>query len=774
MLRRLTARVHDPTHVLLRRGLRVAVVVPVVFFVCMQVLPAQEAALPAAFAAFSVLAFADFGGPAFDRFVANIVLGVIGTLLYTVGALIGWHPVAAVLSTFVVAFAISFGAVLRGYFATATTAVLLPWVLAATTHPDVAVLPEKSAGWAAGALVAALAALVLWPTHARSVLRTRMATSLDAAADLVDALTAEPDSDLAELRWQRLATAVASLHDAYDGRLVRPGVGTARDRSLMLAFDQLHRLRTVLHAWYDDATSQDAGTDRELAGVTSDTLRASAQCLRRGYGVTQAEDLARAREAHESRLVSWANGMSEDDDAVAFRREVDTAFHLRVVSMAAQVTAVYVQGALDSLDRTIGRRAARRSDPKVTFAGETIIDPARVTPVRELLAAQWTWRSPWLRTALRTGLALALTVLVVQLTGAAYGFWISLGALVALKVDAAGTRRTALSVFAGTLAGFAVASVLVWFVGPHVWVLWLVLPFFAFLAAFTPAAISLAAGQGSFTVFILALFGIVQPESLGIGVTRVEDVAMGLAVALVVSLLIWPRGVTPVVRRTLHLNAIASGQYLVAAYARLVEGPIMGETVHTAAEVARHNLTVAGETFDLALAQAAPESQREVPVWATTLNCSTQISFAASVVSVLEHVSALPVSSACGDAMLALSHHVSASIATSTASGADSHVAARLANSAAAPAIDSDPLAPAAPGRDPMASLGRMYRLLDDDLRRLWSDPDFDRHSPVGSAPGNRGAAALALIFAASWLSQSLWMAQRLEHKVAEFNAESH
>lgn len=434
--------------------------------------------------------------------------------------------------------------------------------------------------------------------------------------------------------------------------------------------------------------------------------------------------------------------MTANDDPVEFRHEVDEAFHLRVVSMAAQVTAGYVQGALVSHDRIIGRRAARRSHPAVTFSGETIIDPARATPVRELLAAQWTLRSPWLRTALRTGLALALTVLVVQLTGAAYGFWISLGALVALKVDAAGTRKTALSVFAGTLVGFAVASALVWLVGSHVWVFWLVLPVFAFLAAYTPAAVSLAVGQGSFTVFILSLFGIVQPESLGIGVTRVEDVAMGLAVALVVSLVIWPRGITPVVRRTLHLNAVASGQYLVAAYARLVEGPIMGETVQAAREAARHNLTVAGETFDLALAQASPESRDEVPVWATTLNCSNQISFAASVVSVLERVSALPVSSACGDAMLALSHHVSASIATSTASGSTTVAAAE-----------------SPPGRDPEASLGRMYRLLDDDLQALWRNPDVSNH----------GVAALALIFAASWLAQSLWMAQRLASVVREF-----
>lgn len=133
--------------------------------------------------------------------------------------------------------------------------------------------------------------------------------------------------------------------------------------------------------------------------------------------------------------------------------------------MTSQILALYVQGALDSRDPTIGRRAANAESSRVSIGGQTVLDPSRNAPVRQLLAGQWQLSSPWMRTALRTATALAITVLAVQLTGAQFGFWVSLGALVALKLDASGTQRTASMVLVGTVVGFVIASVLVLAVG---------------------------------------------------------------------------------------------------------------------------------------------------------------------------------------------------------------------------------------------------------------------------------------------------------------------
>jgi hypothetical protein len=57
-----------------------------------------------------------------------------------------------------------------------------------------------------------------------------------------------------------------------------------------------------------------------------------------------------------------------------------------------------------------------------------------------------------------------------------------------------------------------------------------------------PAAISFAAGQAGFTLTLVFLFNIIQPAGWRVGLLRVEDIALGCAVSLVVGLLFWPRG----------------------------------------------------------------------------------------------------------------------------------------------------------------------------------------------------------------------------------------
>ena len=175
------------------------------------------------------------------------------------------------------------------------------------------------------------------------------------------------------------------------------------------------------------------------------------------------------------------------------------------------------------------------------------------------MTAQVSLESPGSRTALRTATALALTVLVVELTGTQFGFGSPRGVR-RLEAGCAGTRRTAVSVFVGTLVGFVIAVSLVLIFGGR-GVYWALLPVTAFLAAYTPGAISLAVRQGSFTVFILTIFAIVDPQALSPEVFRVGDVLLGLVVSLR-SRLIWPCGIVPLVQRRLHVSIVAVGDFL--------------------------------------------------------------------------------------------------------------------------------------------------------------------------------------------------------------------
>src|SRR5205823_117801 len=98
----------------------------------------------------------------------------------------------------------------------------------------------------------------------------------------------------------------------------------------------------------------------------------------------------------------------------------------------------------------------------------------------------------------------------------------------------------------GTAAGFIVGAALVALIGTNTTLLWFLLPAAVLLAGLAPAVVSFAAGQAAFTLTLLILFNILQPEGWRIGLVRIEDVALGFAASLLVGLLFWPRGAAAV------------------------------------------------------------------------------------------------------------------------------------------------------------------------------------------------------------------------------------
>jgi hypothetical protein len=94
-----------------------------------------------------------------------------------------------------------------------------------------------------------------------------------------------------------------------------------------------------------------------------------------------------------------------------------------------------------------------------------------------------------------------------------------------------------------------------------------VLPIAVLLAGMAPATISFAAGQAAFTLTLLILFNLIAPAGWKIGLVRIEDVAIGGAVSLVIGLLFWPRGAGSVLGRALSDAYRRSARYLAEAVA---------------------------------------------------------------------------------------------------------------------------------------------------------------------------------------------------------------
>jgi hypothetical protein len=158
--------------------------------------------------------------------------------------------------------------------------------------------------------------------------------------------------------------------------------------------------------------------------------------------------------------------------------------------------------------------------------------------------------------------ALAAAVVVADLSDVQHGFWVVLGALSVLRSNATSTGSTAFRALLGTVAGFAIGGALLVAIGSNTTVLWAMLPVAVLVASYAPGTAPFAAGQAAFTVFVAILFNILAPVGWRVGVVRVEDVALGCAVSLVVGILFWPRGAAKVVGDDLADAFNKGGVYL--------------------------------------------------------------------------------------------------------------------------------------------------------------------------------------------------------------------
>ena len=84
-------------------------------------------------------------------------------------------------------------------------------------------------------------------------------------------------------------------------------------------------------------------------------------------------------------------------------------------------------------------------------------------------------------------------------------------------------------------------------IGTNTAALWVVLPVAIAVAAYAPGTMPFAFGQAAFTVVVVVLFNLLVPVGWKVGLLRIQDVALGCLVSLVVGVLFWPRGACSVV-----------------------------------------------------------------------------------------------------------------------------------------------------------------------------------------------------------------------------------
>ncbi len=275
-----------------------------------------------------------------------------------------------------------------------------------------------------------------------------------------------------------------------------------------------------------------------------DALRASAQRLEAMIGVELETDMTKILETDVA--LTPPGG----DDPGDFASVLDPGFHVRALGIATEIladAALAAAGADTVVDHTLG---AADTTPR-TFSYRVL--------------SHLSFRSVWFRNSVRGAAGLALAVAVVEVTDVAHGFWVVLGTLSVLRSNALGTGATALRAVGGTAVGFVIGSAIMIGVSDHTVLLWVLLPVAVLISGVAPSMISFAAGQAGFTLVVIILFNIIEPTGWKVGLTRIEDVAIGCAVSVVVGLLFWPRGATAAFGRALSAAFIANSGYLADA-----------------------------------------------------------------------------------------------------------------------------------------------------------------------------------------------------------------
>jgi uncharacterized membrane protein YccC len=546
------------------RAVRATIVVPGLFALTFKVIRDPQMALFATFGGFATLIFAAFGGTRRDKAIAHLALAVTGSIALIIGTAVSGTTWLAALVTIPVAFAIFFAGVIGPNAASGVSAALLAYVLPVGSVGTVATIGSRLAGWWLASAVGTVAVLLLSPKSPGDRLRARAAAAATAFGRQLNAAVREQataaDQEAALAAKHELMTTFAATP-------YRPtGLATA-DQALTSVVQVLEwcsaLISDALEGHLDPGRA--GAADRELlcaaAGVLCDV-----GALLSGADVTPDLDgLEHARAASTAYQRDLARERDLAGGPERVRAYAANAFHAQTIAVAA------LTAASDALIAT------RRADPETiavqrrSWYGGREEGPASerrlaaTSGVLGIVARHASFRSVWFLNATRGAAGLAAAVAIADASGVQHAFWVVLGTLSVLRTSAASTGSTAIRALAGTAAGFAVGAALLLAISTGPTALWVALPIAVLVASYAPGTAPFAVGQAAFTVTVLVLFNLLAPAGWKVGLLRIQDVAIGCAVSLVIGALFWPRGAAGVVGDDLADAFRRGGAYLTQA-----------------------------------------------------------------------------------------------------------------------------------------------------------------------------------------------------------------
>jgi hypothetical protein len=489
-------RSRDPEKDGLRRAVRAAIVVPIAAAVSFTVGGGSQTPLFTIFGSIALLIVVDFPGNMNARALAYGGLAVNGAVLISLGTLAAPIPWLAVTLTFLIAVAVTFSGVLSEIVAAGQRATLLTFVLPVCTPSGP--LGERLLGWLIALLICVPAALFLFAPRHHGELRRHAATVCAVLADRIEGSASAAD----------VTAAMDALRANFLGATYRPVALTAGSRALVRVVDDLQ--------WLCDRVTGDTG---ELLGPIGEpvvrVLRDCARVLRITRSAARSGERAQLAAALvDLRTIAVGTyrqdivdilAESDDDAAVGLGR---TLLNRRTIGAATGVTGRLIASAAAADARPVWARVLGRRLPETGIADRVY---SETTALTALTSGHLATRSVTARNSLRTGLGLALAVLVTVVFPVQHGFWVVLGALSVLRSSALTTGTTVVRAVTGTVIGFVLGAIVIEVLGVDPVVLWVLLPVVAFGSAYVPEIGSFTASQAAFTMMVLIVFNLIVP-----------------------------------------------------------------------------------------------------------------------------------------------------------------------------------------------------------------------------------------------------------------------
>jgi hypothetical protein len=585
-------RAEDPERDALRRAARAAITVPVAAGVARTVAPGTEAPLYTLLGAFWLMVLVDFPGNRQTRAVGYLGLGLNGIILLTLGTLVAPIPWLATILMFVIGMAVTLAGVVSETVSAGQRATLLLYVWPVCT--PIGPIGERLLGWLIALAICVPASLFLIPPRHHGALRRHAAQVCGALAERLDGGGSPAE----------LTSAMGALRSNFLAASFRPVGLTAGSRALARVVDQLEVVTELV--------DNDAAALGPMKRPAVDVLRCCARVLDVSKLPHRAADRAElTRTLDELRTVARGSyredlteilGARDDGAAVSLGREL---LSRRAIATTIRLIGSIIGDAAAADARPVWARALGLRLPATGTADRLLPEPVALATIPSGFLAT---RSVAARNSVRTGVGLAVAVAVTHVFPVQHGFWVVLSAMVVLGSSALSTRTKVLQAMVGTAVGVSVGALLTAAFGVDAGVLWSLLPVAVFGSAYFPR-LSFTAGQAVSAMTVLIILNLNAPTGWQIGLLRIEDVAMGAGVGIVVSLLLWPRGATAAVSAVISTALDLYSRYLRAAVLRVTRG-ISRETVEklsldavavsrTVDDAVRHYLSETGSGADL-------------------------------------------------------------------------------------------------------------------------------------------------------------------------------